>query len=142
MSDEAPQNNRGDAKAAARAKGNANLKPFVKGDPRINRKGKPKSFDKLRELAVSLANEAAIDAATKGPLLVKGHAATEIEMLMRQMMHDNPARFVEIAFGKVPDKLEITTHDIDREINLELARVAAGSKAADAGDVEGETDSG
>jgi hypothetical protein len=39
-------------------------------------------------------------------------------------------------------KLEITTHDIDREINLELARVAAGSKAADVSDVEGETDSG
>ena len=106
MSDEVPQDNSGDAKAAARAKGNANLKPFVKGDPRINRKGKPKSFDKLRELAVSLANEAAIDAATKGPLLVKGHAATEIEMLMRQMMHDNPARFVEIAFGKVPDEVK------------------------------------
>ena len=85
-----------------------NLKPFVKGDPRINRKGRPKSFDKLRELAVSLANEAAIDAATKGPLLVKGHAATEIEMLMRQMMHDNPARFVEIAFGKVPDEVKLS----------------------------------
>ena len=36
-------------------------------------------------------------------------------------------------------KLEITTHDIDREINLELARVAAGSKAANARDVEGES---
>ena len=82
--------------------------PFTKNDPRINRKGRPKSFDKLRELAVSLANEAAIDAATKGPLLVKGHAATEIEMLMRQMMHDNPARFVEIAFGKVPDEVKLS----------------------------------
>jgi hypothetical protein len=27
-------------------------------------------------------------------------------MLMRQMMHDNPARFVEIAFGKVPDEVK------------------------------------
>ena len=107
MSDEAPQNN-SDKAETSRAKSNANLKPFVKGDPRINRKGKPKDFTKLRELAVSLANEAAIDAATKGPLLVKGHAATEIEMLMRQMMHDNPARFVEIAFGKVPDEVKLS----------------------------------
>jgi hypothetical protein len=84
-------------------------KTFKDHPERINRKGRPKSFDKLRELAVSLANEAAIDAATKGPLLVKGHAATEIEMLMRQMMHDNPARFVEIAFGKVPDEMNMNT---------------------------------
>jgi len=112
---------------------------FKKGDARINRRGRPKSFDKLRELAVSLANEAAIDAATKGPLLVKGHAATEIEMLMRQMMHDNPARFVEIAFGKVPDKLEITQIDVDREIERELARVAARRKTSDAGDAENES---
>ena len=83
-----------------------NLKPFKKNDTRINRNGRPKSFDALRKLAQQVANEAAIDAATKGPLLVKGHAATEIEMLMRQMMHDNPARFVEIAFGKVPDITE------------------------------------
>ena len=116
-----------------------NSKPFTKNDPRINRRGRPKSFDKLRELAVSLANEAAIDAATKGPLLVKGHAATEIEMLMRQMMHDNPARFVEIAFGKVPDKLEITQIDVDREIERELARVAARRKTSDAGDAENES---
>ena len=35
------------------------LKPFVKGDPRINRKGRPKSFDALRSLAQEIAHEAA-----------------------------------------------------------------------------------
>ena len=32
-----------------------NLKPFVKGDKRINRNGRPKSFDALRRLAVFVA---------------------------------------------------------------------------------------
>jgi hypothetical protein len=85
-------------------------RPFVKGDKRINRKGRPKSFDKLRELSVSLANEAATalgpDGKTRIPVEINGHAASQIEMIMRQMMHDNPARFIEIAFGKVPDITE------------------------------------
>lgn len=31
----------------------SNLKPFQKGDKRINRKGRPKSFDALRALAIT-----------------------------------------------------------------------------------------
>lgn len=84
-----------------------NSKPFTKGDPRINRKGRPKSFDKLRELAVSLANETAKDGSGK-PVEFEGHTATQIEMLLRVMMRENPARFVEIAFGKVPDEVKLS----------------------------------
>jgi hypothetical protein len=32
-------------------------KPFVKGDPRINRSGRPKSIDDLRKLAQSIGDE-------------------------------------------------------------------------------------
>ena len=100
-------------------------KGFVKGDPRINRKGRPKSFDKLRELAVSLANEAAT--ATKDgvtvPIMIDGHAATQIEMLLRTMMRENPARFVEIAFGKVPDEVSVSGNE-EKPITIKVIRVS------------------
>ena len=36
-----------------------NLIPFIKGDPRINRDGRPKNFDALRELAREIGYEPA-----------------------------------------------------------------------------------
>ena len=82
-------------------------KTFRDHPERINRKGRPKSFDKLRELAVSLANETAKDAQGRA-VEFEGHTATQIEMLLRVMMRENPARFVEIAFGKVPDEVKLS----------------------------------
>ena len=80
---------------------------FTKGDPRINRRGRPKSFDKLRALAQSLANE---EARTKEgvPIVVDGHIATQAEMIMRDMMRANPERFAEIAYGKVPQPIQVS----------------------------------
>src|SRR3990167_8532843 len=80
-----------------------NLKPFVKGDPRINRKGRPKSFDALRELAKQIARE---------PLGESG--LTTVEAILRKWAsgkegHIAQARFVEIAYGKVPDNVDITS---------------------------------
>lgn len=113
-------------------------RPFVKGDPRINRKGRPRSFDALRKLAQALANEPAVDGKTGAPIVVDEHVATQAEMIMRAMMRDNPERFVEIAYGKVPQPvdLKITDGDIDGEIERELARVAARRKAKNAGAAE------
>jgi hypothetical protein len=39
----------------------SNLRPFAKGDPCINRKGRPKSFDQFRELAQSIAHQKITD---------------------------------------------------------------------------------
>ena len=84
-----------------------NLRPFVKGDPRINRKGRPKSFDALRQLAQSLANEPAVN--KDGiEVVIDDHIATQAEMILRDMMRSNPERFVEIAYGKVKDEVELT----------------------------------
>jgi len=77
------------------------LKPFVKGDSRINRKGKPKTFKQLRELFISIANEPAKD----------GDTITRIEKMGREMLKsDNPADralVLKYAFGNVPDEAEV-----------------------------------
>jgi hypothetical protein len=84
---------------------------FVKGDPRINRKGRPKSFDALRVLAQSIAHEVPVKDGV--PLVIDGHKATVAEMILRQWAQSkNPQlqrAFIEIAFGKVPDGLDITS---------------------------------
>jgi len=84
---------------------------FKTGDPRINRKGRPKSFDALRSLAQEIAHEAAISGGQ--PVIINGHKCTAAEIILRQWaMSKNPIlqrAFIEIAFGKVPDKLDVTS---------------------------------
>ena len=74
-------------------------KPFQKGDKRINRKGRPKSFDKLRELAQQIAFETAGD-------------YTRIELILRSWSLSKDPRlqmaFVEYAYGKPPQRQEVT----------------------------------
>ena len=53
--------------------------PFRKGDPRINRKGRPKSFDQLRSLAQEIAHEAAKQG--NQPVVIDGHTVTVTEAL-------------------------------------------------------------
>lgn len=78
-------------------------KPFVKGDARINRKGRPKSFDALRALAQQIAHET-IDTQD-------GTQRTVIEAIVRRMVTEDPKLFLEYAFGKVPTPVEHTGED-------------------------------
>ena len=79
-------------------------KGFVKGDPRINRSGRPKSFEELRRAAQRIASEAVIDAG--------GNSLTRIESILRQWSRSKrPAlqlAFVAYAYGKPPEKIETT----------------------------------
>lgn len=94
-------------------------KPFVKGDPRINRRGRPKTFDQLRSLAQEIAHEAA--ASGGKPVIVNGKTITVTEVIMRQWAQSKDPRlqqkFIEIAYGKTPDIVEVSGKD-GREIPL------------------------
>ena len=80
------------------------LKPFTKGyDPRRNRKGRPKSFDALRALAQQIAREEV--------QMTDGTYMSLAELILRGWTVDkNPLyqkAFLEIAYGKVPDKIDL-----------------------------------
>ena len=78
---------------------------FKKGDPRINRKGRPKSFDALRRLAQQIACEVVKDPDLDAPV-------SRVELMLREMAGSGDARkavpFLEIAYGKVPAPVEVT----------------------------------
>jgi len=93
------------------------LTPFVKGDPRINRKGRPKSFDALRSLAQEIAHEAAKQSKEQGggPVVIDGHVVTVTEAIMRQWaMSKDPRlqqKFIEVAYGQVPSVTRLEGQD-------------------------------
>lgn len=74
---------------------------FVKGDKRINRKGRPRSFDALRALAQEIAKEDLVNA--------EGDRITRVELILRDWAQSrNPIlqkQFMEVAYGKVPDEI-------------------------------------
>jgi len=117
--------------------------PFTKGDPHINRKGRPKSFDKLRALAQAISHEVATTAPTQGkdgeiipgkPIEIDGHIATVAEMIMRRWAQSKDPRlaiaFVEYAYGKPPTRLENFNVDLDNCTPEELERIANGEDPA------------
>jgi len=81
---------------------NGNLKPFVKGDKRINRKGRPVTFAALRILAQQISHEVAPG----------DNSHTVAEAILRSWANSgNPAlqmRFIEVAFGKVPNEVKLS----------------------------------
>lgn len=74
---------------------------FVKGDPRINRKGRPRSFAALRKLAIKIATEGTPEDVTTIEKILRDWSKSRVP--------SDRYRFVETAYGKIPDQLDITT---------------------------------
>jgi hypothetical protein len=80
---------------------------FQKGDKRINRTGRPKSFNHFRALAQEIACKVIADKdgnqLTVGEAILRSWAKSKEPQLQRA--------FIEYAFGKVPDKLDTSLLD-------------------------------
>lgn len=120
-----------------------NLKPYVKGDPRINRSGRPKTFDQLRSLAQEIAHEVAIS--KEKPVVINGKTVTVTEVIMRQWAQSKDPRlqqkFIEVAYGKTPEQVLLTGSVANVEMtvsewqaHVEKQRRAAAETLADDGD--------
>ena len=115
--------------------GGATGKGFVKGDPRINPKGRPKSFDGLRSLAQEIAHEAAKQSKEQGgqPVVIDGHVVTITEAIMRSWaMSKDPRlqqKFIEVAYGQVPSVTRLDGTD-GGPIQVTITRKAEGGNIA------------
>lgn len=92
---------------------NKNLKPFQKGDPRINREGRPKNYDLIHEIASRLCAEPA-------DLKDNPEGITQIEVIMREWLHSKNYQkqlaVIQYAFGKIPEQIEIQKKEPNKVI--------------------------
>ena len=95
----------------AKPKGKPRGKPFKKGDPRINKDGpgKIKGFYELRALARQISEEEVVH-----DKKIMSRAEKLLRELAASRMEKEKTKFLEIAFGKVPDKVINSNFDIDK----------------------------
>lgn len=75
--------------------------PFFHGDPRINRKGRPKSFDQLRKLAVRVAAEQDEKKVTRVLDILRDWAKSK-EVAKQD-------KFMAYTFGKPKEEVDVTS---------------------------------
>ena len=123
MSDDSSSNTAGNSKKKVPGK------PFTKADPRINRLGRPKSFDEARKAAVAMFDQKVVVEMTSGPLAGKKVAMSRFEMLMMDWItsrnFQKQAKAIEVAYGKGADNV-LMNIDLNTLTNAQLERLSKG----------------
>ena len=108
---------------------------FEKGagkDPRINRKGRPKSFDAVRALFQSIAQEPIVQK-DGTHYVIDNHIVTIIEGIGRSWATSKNGQmqkaFVEVAYGQVPSVTRLEGQD-GGPIQIMITRKTEGSDSA------------
>jgi hypothetical protein len=100
-------------------------RPFYPGDPRINRKGRPHTFDTLRALAQQIAVE----------MGASGSSMSNVEAIMRDWAFSTDVRkqqaFIEYAYGKVPTSNVDAQVDVNHLTDEQLRRLSNGESIID-----------
>jgi hypothetical protein len=107
------------------------LKPFVKGDPRINRNGRPRSSKQIEDLIHALLALPAKDKNGKS-VLVNGEQATEAEAMLIDMARNpkNRQTLLEYGYGKVKEKIDMSVTE-KAEVRIVTERIHVKAKDAD-----------
>ena len=106
--------------------------PFKPGkgkdlDPRINAKGRPKSFDALRKLATDLLTKDATYKDAEGVEHVVDKTYVELILLdwMNSSRHEKQKSVLEYAYGEVPKNVQLQL-DVSSLTDIQLQRIAKG----------------
>jgi hypothetical protein len=83
-----------------------NLKPFTKGDPRINRTGRPKKFDEIRKIAQAIAEEM-VEVKIGGQPFSMERREAILRSWAASSDKNKQENFMMVAYGKVPEEVVI-----------------------------------
>lgn len=113
----------------------SSLKPFTKGDKRINRDGRPKNSGELGALFRRIGHEIATDKSGNPVIGPDGKPMTIVEVIARQKAQDKKyqSEFLGRGWGKVPTP--VTGADggaIEHVVRVMLADNLHGHNAAEA----------
>jgi len=91
-----------------------NLKPFTKGDPRINRRGRPPKSDLIAQLAQSLLEEP-IEFGSEHQTI------TRLEAILREWLDSGNFQkklaVIQYAYGRIPNEAAAEDRDIRIVVN-------------------------
>ena len=122
---------------------------FGERKQQIWRKGRPKEFNALRDLAQAISQEVAIgrdkETGVTSDIIIAGHRVTVAEKILRDWARSGDWQrqkgFIEIAFGKVPDEVNVG-FNFAKMTDAQLTKFIEGALAAVGAGIDGSATAG